>query len=110
MEYHIILYTRISVEDSDVGIDEKCESDSVKNQRGYLYSFVNSKPEFKDSDITELCDDGYTGTNFDRPAVRELLRRAGEKTVDCIIVKDFSRFGRDYLIVSDYVDQIFHQK
>jgi len=107
MEYHIILYTRISVEDSDVGIDEKCESDSVKNQRGYLYSFVNSKPEFKDSDITELCDDGYTGTNFDRPAVRELLRRAGEKTVDCIIVKDFSRFGRDYLIVSDYVDQIF---
>ncbi|MGL5435515.1 MAG: recombinase family protein [Lachnospiraceae bacterium] len=103
----IILYIRISMEDVDIGIDGKDESDSIANQRNILRSFVDSQQEFHGSKILELCDEGYTGTNFERPAVQELLQRAREKQVDCIIVKDFSRFGRDYLTVSDYVDQIF---
>lgn len=106
-EYHIILYLRISKEDADVKKGNQDESNSIGNQRAVLYSFINSKPELQGSHVTELCDDGYTGTNFNRPGVTELLQRAREKKVDCIIVKDFSRFGRDYLTVSDYVDQIF---
>lgn len=105
--YHIILYLRISTEDVDVKSGIRDESYSIGNQRAILQSFISSNPEFKGSILTEICDDGYTGTNFNRPGVTELLQRAKEKRVDCIIVKDFSRFGRDYLTVSDYVDQIF---
>lgn len=106
-EYTVILYLRISREDGDLGIDGKNESDSIINQRRMLHSFVESKPEFYKSQVIELCDEGYSGTNFQRPAVNELLKKVKEREADCIIVKDFSRFGRNYLLVSDYVDQIF---
>ncbi len=52
-------------------------------------------------------DDGYSGTNFDRPAIKELLRSCRQGVIDCIIVKDLSRFGRNYLEVGDYLEQIF---
>ena len=54
----------------------------------------------------EFCDDGYTGTNFDRPGIQKMLSMAGNP-IQCIIVKDFSRFGRNLLDVGDYLDQIF---
>lgn len=106
-EYIIIVYIRISMEDRDIGTGGKEESNSIVNQRNLLHSFIGSKREFDGCKVIELCDDGYTGLNFDRPAVQKLLQQAQEKTVDCIIVKDFSRLGRDYLVVSDYIDQLF---
>lgn len=105
--YIIAFYIRISVEDEDNHENGKDESNSVTNQRDLLYDFVESYGEFENYKIIELCDDGYSGTNFERPAVKKLLEQAKTNKVDCIIVKDFSRFGRDYLTVSDYVDQIF---
>lgn len=105
--YHIILYLRLSAADGDVKSGKRDESDSIGNQRAVLHAYVSSKPEFRDSSITEICDDGYTGTNFNRPGITEILQKVKQKQVDCIIVKDFSRFGRDYLTVNDYIDQIF---
>jgi len=104
--YVIILYIRLSVEDEDSRDGIKDESNSVTNQRDLLLRFVES-PEFRGSEVIVLCDDGFSGTNMQRPGMQRLLQKAKAKEVDCIIVKDFSRFGRDYITVSDYVDQIF---
>lgn len=103
----IVLYIRLSVEDEDSSGGIKDESNSVTNQRDLLRRYVESCPEFQDSTVIELCDDGFSGTNMQRPNIQKLLQKAKAKEIDCIIVKDFSRFGRDYITVSDYVDQIF---
>ena len=103
----VALYIRISVEDEDNHENGKDESNSVGNQKDLLYRYLSGKPEFKGSRVIELCDDGYSGTNFRRPAMTELLEKAKAKEINCVIVKDFSRFGREYIVVSDYIDQIF---
>lgn len=105
--YIVALYIRISVEDENSREGIRDESNSVTNQRDLLRSYVEHCPEFENCEVLELCDDGFSGTNMERPGVEELLRKARKKEIDCIIVKDFSRFGRDYIMVSDYVDQIF---
>ena len=103
----VALYLRVSMEDQDVSQGARDESNSIGSQRALLRDFVDRRPEFRGCHLTEFCDDGYSGTNFERPAVKALLEQAGKKQIDCMIVKDFSRFGRDYLTVSDYIDQIF---
>ncbi len=105
--YVILLYIRLSVEDEDSRDGVKDESNSVTNQRDLLRRHVESCPEFRGCEIMELCDDGFSGTNMQRPGMQALLQKAKAKEIDCIIVKDFSRFGRDYITVSDYVGQIF---
>lgn len=97
----VALYMRLSSEDANEG-----ESMSIANQRDLLYDFVRSRREFDRCQILEFCDDGCSGVNFNRPGIQKLLSLAG-KTVDCIIVKDFSRFGRNLIEVGDYLDQIF---
>lgn len=101
------MYLRISSEDSDVGHSEKTESDSIANQRSLLSAFINRMPELENADILEFCDDGWSGKNFDRPAVREMLEQARKGAIQCILVKDLSRFGRDYLEVGNYISRIF---
>lgn len=103
----IVLYIRISVEDEDSREGIRDESNSVSNQRDLLRHFVENSPEFENCEIIELCDDGFSGTSMERPNMQKLLQKAKAKEIDCVIVKDFSRFGRDYITVSDYVDQIF---
>lgn len=97
----IALYMRISSEDTNVG-----ESNSIHNQRELLYEYIRNHQELRDIPILEFCDDGYSGMNFQRPGVQQLLSLAGSK-VTCIIVKDFSRFGRNLIEVGDYLDQVF---
>lgn len=72
-----------------------------------LENFVETKEDLRGSEVVTLIDDGYSGTTFDRPNIKNLLDMASNKKIDCIIVKDFSRFGRNYIEVSDYLDQIF---
>lgn len=86
---------------------EKLESFSVSNQRIYIRNFLEQKPEFENAWIREFIDDGYSGTNFDRPAVKEMLSLCRQGEFDCVVVKDLSRFGRNYLEVGDYLEQIF---
>ena len=100
----VVLYLRLSVEDYDARIGEQDESNSITAQRNILRDFVAGREDFQGCEIIELCDDGYSGTNLHRPQIQKLLEMAKAKTVDCIIVNDFSRFGRDYLTISDYVD------
>ena len=97
----IALYMRISSEDAREG-----ESYSITNQRALLLDYVRSHEEFNGWNILEFLDDGYSGISLERPGIQKLLALAGG-TVNCIIVKDFSRFGRNLVEVGDYLDQIF---
>lgn len=97
----VALYMRLSNEDVHEG-----ESCSISNQRALLLDYVKNHDEFNDWNVLEFYDDGYSGVSFERPGIQKLLSLAGG-TVNCIIVKDFSRFGRNLVEVGDYLDQIF---
>ena len=98
-------YLRISNEDTEKASD--AESASIVNQRHLLDNYLDTHGEFAGWDRIELCDDGWSGTNFERPGMIELLERVKKGLVQCIIVKDFSRFGRNYLTVGDYISRVF---
>lgn len=87
LNYVIAIYIRLSAEDGDLS-EEKSESNSVVNQRAYIRRFIELRPEFAGARILEFCDDGYSGTNMERPAVRRLLEQVRQRKINCIIVKD----------------------
>ncbi|MCL2053348.1 MAG: recombinase family protein [Oscillospiraceae bacterium] len=107
MTYTIAKYLRISAEDIDLDGFDKYESNSIVNQRGLLDDFISRIPEFEDCEVIEELDDGRTGTNFSRPGVQRLIELAQSGKVNCIIVKDLSRWGRNYLEVGDFLEQKF---
>lgn len=82
-KYVIALYIRLSVEDI------KTESLSIPNQRLILREKAMSLPEWDNGEVLEFVDNGHTGTNFERPAVQELLTMVQAGSIDCIIVKDY---------------------
>lgn len=102
----IATYIRLSDQDDDRRAGEKPESNSVVNQRALLNRFLSHHPEL-DGNRMEFIDDGHSGTNFHRPGIRALLEETRKGKIDCILVKDFSRFGRNYLEVGDYLEQVF---
>nr|WP_314464385.1 recombinase family protein [uncultured Clostridium sp.] len=95
-------YIRLSQEDENEG-----ESNSITNQRELLNAFIENSPDLSQYEVVEFCDDGYSGTNFDRPGVKALLEAVRAGSISCIIVKDLSRFGRNYIDIGDYLEQIF---
>jgi len=97
------LYLRLSKEDRD-----KTESNSIKNQRDMLLDFVERNPDIRVANI--LVDDGFTGANFERDAFKEMIRHIEEGSVDCVIVKDFSRLGRDHIGTGKYIERYFAAK
>lgn len=103
----IAAYLRISDEDKDIEKRKKAESDSIGNQRNLISDFISRSPEFKDADVLEFCDDGFSGKNFERPAFQEMIKKVKRGEIQCIIVKDLSRLGRDYLTVGNYISRIF---
>lgn len=105
MKEILALYLRVSSEDKGKALEN--DSDSIANQRKLLNDFIKSKPDLAQYEITEFSDDGYSGTNFERPGVKRMLALVKEKKIGCIIVKDFSRFGRNYIIVGRYLEEIF---
>lgn len=94
------LYIRLSREDGD-----KDESDSVSNQRMLLREYSAKLPDVEVADY--FIDDGWTGTNFERPGFIRLMEQIKDGSLNCIIVKDLSRFGRNYIEVGNYLEQIF---
>lgn len=106
-QFTIAKYLRISAEDKDKKPAGKAESDSIVNQRNLLTDFISRMPEAEGAEILEFCDDGFSGKNFERPAVQEMLKQVREGKIQCIIVKDMSRFGRDYLSVGNYLTRVF---
>lgn len=98
--YRAAIYVRLSKEDGD-----KEESDSIVNQKDLIKSYLSDK-----QDITacmECVDDGYSGADFERPNFRRMMKEIEAGNIDCVIVKDLSRFGRNFVEAGRYIDQIF---
>lgn len=102
--YRTAMYLRLSKGDLDVDGMEKSESNSITNQRMIVESFLKKNPDLKLVDT--YIDDGYTGTNFDRPAFNSLMDDIRDGRINCILVKDLSRFGRDYLETTNFIEVI----
>ena len=87
-------YIRLSDADRDLMKKEgKTESESVSHQKALIQNFVNEHEELKDCEQYEFFDDGFSGTNFDRPSFEKLIEQIKKGKINCVIVKDFSRFG-----------------
>ena len=94
------IYLRLSSDDGD-----KAESDSIRNQRSLLQDVVSKHSEL--SLIEEYVDDGYSGANFERPAFQRMMEDVRNHKINCIIVKDLSRLGRNYIETGRYLEKIF---
>jgi len=102
--WSVALYIRLSQEDEDNGT-EKSESNSITSQKTLLNEYIS---EYKDLNIYDTyIDDGYTGTDFNRPGFQKLLEDMKNGNINCVIVKDLSRLGRNYIEVGNYIEQIF---
>lgn len=103
--YRCYGYGRLSRSDQEKARREHDESNSIKNQRDLIHDYIARHPDL------ELCmegyDDNYTGTNFDRPHFQEMMRAIEEGKVNCIVVKDLSRFGREHIDMGRYLFQQF---
>lgn len=93
-------YLRLSSDDGD-----RAESDSIRNQRSLIQDFVNRHSDI--ALVEEYVDDGYSGANFERPAFQRMMEDVRNHKVNCIIVKDLSRLGRDYIETGRYIEKIF---
>lgn len=98
--FNVAEYIRLSREDCD-----KAESDSIGNQRKLIADYLKGKDDFILYDI--YIDDGATGTNFNRPAFQRMIADIEVGKVNCVIVKDLSRFGRDYIDTGRYLERYF---
>ena len=98
--YDADLYLRLSREDGD-----KAESESIAGQRDLLLSFLEKHPEIRLHSIR--VDDGYSGVNFDRPDFIKMMESVKNKEINCIIVKDLSRLGRNFIETGKYVERLF---
>lgn len=106
MNDKIAIYLRLSLADGDLKKGSKDESNSIENQRMLLHDYIG-KQEDLFGEIVEYVDDGYTGTNFNRPAFQKMIVDLKQGNIKVIMVKDLSRLGRDYIGVGDYIEQIF---
>jgi Site-specific recombinases, DNA invertase Pin homologs len=98
------VYLRLSQEDKASGDKE---SGSISGQRLFIRNFIEQDSELKKYSLIEFCDDGYSGTGMDRPGMNSLLEEVRKGRVTCIIVKDLSRFSRDYIELGTYLNQVF---
>ena len=101
LPYVIAPYIRLSTEDSKVG------SFSIENQRHTIGQYIDSMEDMENIEVREFVDNGYSGTNFERPAVQELLDLVLSGNINCIIVKDFTRFGRNSIEVGYYMEPLW---
>ena len=93
-------YVRLSVEDSG-----KPGADTIETQRELLQAYIEDHPDMCLYDL--YCDNGRTGTNFDRPGFERLMNDVRAGKIDCIVVKDLSRFGRNYKETGNYLERLF---
>ena len=98
--YNADIYLRLSKEDGD-----KEESDSIGNQRSLILDFLKSMPDITVHKVR--IDDGYSGVDFNRPSFIEMVDDIKAGIVNCVIVKDFSRFGRNYIESGKYIQVLF---
>ncbi len=100
--FNVGIYIRLSQEDKNKKYES--DSESVINQKELLRSYVKNN---KFNLIGEYVDDGYSGTDFDRPGFQKMLEDIKNKKINCVIVKDLSRFGRDHVMTGYYIETFF---
>lgn len=105
VKYRAAVYARLSKEDIRSTKDGQTESDSINNQKQLILDFLSEKPDISIVSIRE--DDGYTGTDYDRPAFQAMMDDIRSGVVNCVVVKDLSRFGREYINAGKYIDRLF---
>ncbi len=103
--YQAALYLRLSKEDGDVEDGGKLVSNSISNQKDLIMDYLKLHPEIEVHSV--WADDGYSGVNFNRPNFQKMLEEIKCGDVDCVIVKDLSRFGREYIESGRYIEKIF---
>ena len=103
--YHAAIYVRLSKEDGDVASAAKAESNSISNQKNLIKDFLKDKDDI--IVVSERVDDGYSGSDFERPGFQMMMDDIRRGTVDCVIVKDLSRFGREYIDSGKYIERLF---
>lgn len=99
--YNVAAYVRLSVEGDDL---EK-NQESISTQRYMLEKYIEKQPDMRLVDV--FCDNGETGTDFERPGFEQMMDEVRRRNVDCIVVKDLSRFGRNYVETGYYLEKIF---
>ena len=97
--WNATLYLRLSRDDGD-----KEESNSITGQRELLRDYISQRPEFREYAVR--VDDGFSGSTFERPSFQKMIEDVKAGRTDCIIVKDLSRFGRNYLDAGEYIEII----
>ena len=103
--YHAAIYVRLSKEDGDVAGASKAESNSISNQKELIRDFLKDKEDIVV--VSERVDDGYSGSSFERPSFKLMMEDIRRGAVDCVIVKDLSRFGREYIDTGRYIERLF---
>ena len=102
IDFNVGIYIRLSQEDKDKKYES--DSESVINQKELLRSYVKNN---NFNLYGEYVDDGYSGTNFDRPGFQKMLEDIKQKKINCVVVKDLSRFGRDHVMTGYYIETFF---
>ena len=106
-QFNAGIYIRLSQEDRDNDKKYESESESVTNQREMLMDYVR-RNNF--NFIDEYVDDGFSGTDFDRPGFKKLIEDINDNKINLVIVKDLSRLGRDHILTGYYIETFFPEK
>jgi DNA invertase Pin-like site-specific DNA recombinase len=105
-EWRVAIYLRLSKDDPD----KNDESNSITNQRTIVREFIENHDGLTFSQEDVYVDDGFTGLNFHRPGFEQMMAKVESGEINCILVKDLSRFGRDLTLVGNYIEKYFYKK
>ena len=87
------------------GADREKNRETISTQRYMLEKYIETQPDMRLAAM--FCDNGETGTDFERPGFEQMMDRVRNREIDCIVVKDLSRFGRNYVEAGYYLEKIF---
>ena len=96
-------YARLSDDDDD----KKDESNSIKNQKLLIRQYIQSREDLRDAGVEFCVDDGFSGTNYDRPGFQKMMEMVKSRPHSIIIVKDLARLGRDTVDTQNYIEKVF---
>lgn len=103
--FYVAMYLRLSRDDGDRDGTSRLESNSIGSQREMIRSFLREQEDMELYD--SYVDDGFSGGNFQRPEFERMMEDVNGGRVNCVIVKDLSRFGRDYIETGKYLERVF---
>ena len=106
--YKTAMYLRLSKGDDDLNTSDKTRSNSIESQKLIIGNYINSQDDLELAGC--FIDDGHTGLNFDRDAFKKMMKKVDAGEIDCIVVKDNSRLGRDRIVTTEFISKTFEEK